>query len=93
MPPSGRLPTHSAPGLSEKDLMERIRQADTARELGTLFHRTTDAQFKAEIACRALQLDPRAGRVLAEQFLSEEPPLFFRRQVIGAMEAADKGPK
>ncbi len=80
----------SSGGLSEADLERRIQHARTISELDELLGKVTDPQFRAQIACRALELDPVSGRELARKFLQQKPPLFFRQMVLDALEAGNR---
>ncbi len=83
--PSTRPPAEPSKG----DIEREIQEAGSVSELEELLAGVTDPQFRAEIACRALELDPAAGRELAQRFLEEEPPLFFRQRVLQALDALD----
>ncbi|MFO8014884.1 MAG: metal ABC transporter permease [Phycisphaerae bacterium] len=90
------LPSSASPDASAEggDGIERkIRAANSVNELQNLFAEVTDPQFRADIVCRALQLDFEGGRELARQFLDQEPPLFFRQRVLDALEAGDGSQK
>ena len=82
--------TPPAAESSERDIERRIQEAGSVRELEGLLAKVTDPQFRAEIVCRAVELDPAAGRALAQRFLEEEPPLFFRQRVLEALDACDR---
>jgi len=87
------LPTSvSSDKSAESGIEPKIRGAQSLSELQGLFAEVTDPQFRADIVCRALELDPKGGRELARQFLDQEPPLFFRQRVLDALEAC-KHPK
>ncbi len=78
-PPAPALAEPPADGPSFDTLLER---AETATELEALFPKAPDAAAGAEVVCRVLELDRRAGARLAVTFLKHDPPLFFRQQVI-----------
>jgi len=88
--PSPVSPDASAAGGN--GIERKIQAAESLSELRDLFAEVTDPQFRADIVCRALELDPAGGRALARQFLDAEPPLFFRRRVREALEAGDGAP-
>jgi len=77
----------------EGGIEQQIQAADSLSKLRGLFAEVTDPQFRADIVCRAVELDPAGGRALARQFLDAGPPLFFRQRVLDALEAREDSRK
>jgi len=51
--------------------------------------KVSDPDLQSQIVCRALDLDPERGKTMALEFLSQEPPLFFRQIVSDKLETFD----
>jgi len=67
--------------LSHDAVQNLIDKAKDVTELGDLMKKVSDPDLQSRIICRALDLDADRGKALAQEFLSQEPPLFFRQIV------------
>ena len=73
----------SDPGLvlSEDAVQSMMDKAKDVAALNDLMKKVSDPELKSRIICRALDLDARKGKALAQEFLSQGPPLFFQQIV------------
>jgi len=89
-PTSSPAGTENAiPALSHDDVENLIQNARDAGELADLMKKVSDPDLQSQIVCRALDLDPERGKTMALEFLSQEPPLFFRQIVSDKLETFD----
>jgi zinc/manganese transport system permease protein len=83
LPPEGE-PADRPPRAS-------VERAEDMIALRSLFHDVTDTGLRVEIVRRALDMERRAGVSLAIEWLEENPPLFFRQQVLDDLNRIARG--
>jgi len=76
----------SRPVLSHDAVQNLIENAKDVTELGDLMKKASDPDLQSRIVCRALDLDADRGKALAQEFLLQDPPLFFRQIVSDKLE-------
>ncbi|MFQ5808480.1 MAG: metal ABC transporter permease [Armatimonadota bacterium] len=85
-------PLPPEPGMagepSEETLTETLSATESIEEVEQLFMELVTPEARADIVCRAMELDADVGASLAAEFLETEPPLFFRQRVLDALSAA-----
>ena len=72
---------------------ERLNRIEIARDIGTLralLENTTTPDVRSRIVCRAMDLDPHRGILLALEFLEEDPPFYFRQTVVDRLVQIEK---
>jgi len=66
----------------QASLSERLERANTPQEFVALYKETDEIDEQYEIVSRAIDVDLKSGVFLALRFLKNDPPVFFRQQVI-----------
>jgi zinc/manganese transport system permease protein len=86
----GEMPPGSLPPAPEEKAeltaSERLEKAKDTEALQALFREVADAPLRVEIVRRLLEMDRRVGVSLAIECLEGDPPLFFRQQVVDALD-------
>ena len=67
--------------LSEDTVQDMMNKAKDVAALKDLMKKVSDPELQSRIICRALDLDARQGKAMAQKFLSQGPPVFFREIV------------
>jgi len=73
--------------LSHNAVQNLIEKAKNVTELSDLMKKVSDPDLQSRIICRALDLDVDRGKALAQEFLAQDPPLFFRQIVSDKLRA------
>ena len=67
---------------SQASLSERLKRANTPKKFVALYKEADEIDGQYEIVLRAIDVDLESGVFLALRFLKNDPPLFFRQEVI-----------
>jgi len=82
------------PAVFESDVSEptissdQLHEVKDIGELKRFFEIATGSEVRSAIVCRALELETAVGVRLSLDFLSDNPPLFFRQVVVDKLEDA-----
>lgn len=68
--------------LSSEEWQERLENIKDIKVIQQLYEETDDPERKSTVVCRSLEIDLKVGAFLALAFLQEDPPLFYRQNVI-----------
>jgi len=84
----GYSDSHYHHHFSEEDMIssDRLGEIKDVQKLERLFKNAPDAEIGSSIVCRVLELEPAVGVRLSLDFLSADPPLFFRQLVVDKLE-------
>ena len=75
----------SGPPSHEELAPESIAVATNSRDFALLFESAPSTEMRRDVVLRALEAEPRCGVHLALRYLEEDPPLFYRQNVIDGL--------
>ena len=73
--------------VDSDDFEATLAATEDIEQVADYYERVVEEDVKALVIRRALALDPKTGALLAMDFLRKEPPLFYAKKVVEALDA------